>query len=159
MASILTRPTEIIVPTRLGRSFRWLLAATLVNNIGDGIVLAAGPLLVASQTSDPFLVSMAVLAEYLPVLLFGVLGGAAADRFDRRRMVIVVNLGRALALVVLVATIVSGTVSIAVVLVDAVHPRARPRRSPTRRAARSSRTSWPARISASRTPGCRARSC
>jgi MFS family permease len=115
--SLLARPTEAIVPARLGRSFRWLLAAALVNNAGDGIVLAAGPLLVASQTSDPFLVSMAVLSEYLPTLIFGVLGGAAADRFDRRRMVIVVDLGRAFALVVLVSTIVSGTVSIAVVLI------------------------------------------
>ena len=40
-------------------------------------MLAAGPLLVASQTSDPFLVSMAVLSGYLPILLFGVLGGAS----------------------------------------------------------------------------------
>ena len=47
----------------------------IVNNVGDGVVLAAGPLLVASQTHDPFLVSMALLSEYLPVLLFGVIGG------------------------------------------------------------------------------------
>ena len=117
VSSLIARPTETIVPARLGRSFRWLLAAATVNNIGDGIVLAAGPLLVASQTSDPFLVSMAVLSGYLPTLLFGVLGGAAADRFDRRRMVIVVDLVRALALVVLVATIVTGNVSIAVILI------------------------------------------
>ena len=117
MQSILTRPTETIVPSRLGRSFRWLLAAALVNNMGDGIVLAAGPLLVASQTSDPFLVSLAVLAGYLPTLIFGVMGGAAADRFDRRRMVIAVNLCRAVALTVLVLTIVTSTISIAVVLV------------------------------------------
>jgi MFS family permease len=84
--------------------------------MGDGIVLAAGPLLVASQTSDPFLVSMAVLAKTLPVLLFGVLGGTAADRFDRRRMVMAVNLVRSFVLVILVSTIVSGNVSIAVVL-------------------------------------------
>jgi MFS family permease len=115
--SLLARPTEAIVPARLGRSFRWLLAAALINNVGDGIVLAAGPLLVASQTRDPFLVSMAVLSEYLPTLIFGVIGGAVADRFDRRRMVIIVDLGRALALVVLVATIVSGSVSIVVVLI------------------------------------------
>ena len=118
MRSLLARPSEAIVPARLGRSFRWLLASGIVNNLGDGIALAAGPLLVASETSDPFLVSLAVLSGYLPVLLFGVLGGAAADRFDRRRMVIVVNLVRAVALIVLVATIVSGTVSIAVVLVS-----------------------------------------
>ncbi len=114
---MVARPIEIIVPNRLGRRFRWLLSAAVVNNIGDGIVLAAGPLLVASQTSDPFLVSMAVLSEYLPTLLFGVLGGAAADRFDRRRMVIVVDLVRAAALVVLAATILTGVVSIAVVLI------------------------------------------
>jgi predicted MFS family arabinose efflux permease len=112
------RLTEAVVPTRLGRSFRWLLSASIVNSIGDGVVIAAGPLLVASLTRDPFLVSLALLSEYLPVLLFGVLGGAAADRFDRRRMVVVVNVGRALVLTVLVATIVSGNVSIAVVLVS-----------------------------------------
>ena len=60
---------------------------------------------------------MAVLSEYLPVLLFGVLGGATADRFDRRRMVIAVNLVRALVLAVLVATIVGEAINIGVVLV------------------------------------------
>jgi MFS family permease len=111
------RVTAIVVPARLGRSFRWLLSATTVNNFGDGIAVAAGPLLVASQTRDPFLVSMALLSEYLPVLLFGVLGGAVADRVDRKRMVVVVNLGRAAVLAVLIVTIVSGAVNIAVVLI------------------------------------------
>jgi MFS family permease len=112
-----TRIIETLAPARLGRSFRWLLSATVISNAGDGIALAAGPLLVASQTRDPLLVSMALLSEYLPVLLFGVLGGAAADRFDRVRMVVVVNVARAVVLAALVATIASGTVNIAVVLV------------------------------------------
>jgi MFS family permease len=111
------RLSEAIAPRRLGRSFRWLLAATIINNVGDGVVISAGPLLVASQTRDPFLVSMALLSEYLPALLFGVLSGALADRFDRQRMVIVVNIGRALVLAALVVVIVSGTVNIAVVLI------------------------------------------
>ena len=113
----MARPADLIVPRRLGPSFRWLLAAAIVNNFGDGVVLAAGPLLVASQTSDPFLVSLAVLSGFLPTLLFGVLGGTAADRFDRRRMVIVVNLIRAGALAVLVVTILSGSVNIAIILI------------------------------------------
>ena len=113
----MSRIVELVAPARLSRSFRWLLSATVINNVGDGIALSAGPLLVASQTRDPFLVSMALLSEYLPVLLFGVLGGAAADRVDRVRMVVVVNVGRAIVLIALVATLVTGTVNIVVVLV------------------------------------------
>ncbi len=107
---------DTIAPRQLGTSFRWLLAAALINNAGDGVLIAAGPLLVASLTRDPFLVSLALLSEYLPVLLFGVIGGVAADRFDRRRMVVVANVGRAIVVAGLVATIVGGTVNIALVL-------------------------------------------
>jgi len=88
-----------------------------VTNIGDGVALAAGPLLVASQTSDPLLASMALLSQYLPHLVFGLVAGTAADRLDRRRIVVAVNAGRAVVLAVLAATIFSGTVSIAVVLI------------------------------------------
>ncbi len=116
MRTLLARITETIAPSRLGRSFRWLLSATVVNNIGDGIGLTAGPLLVASLTRDPVLVSMALLSEYLPMLLFGVIGGVAADRFDRKRMVVVVDLGRAFVLAALVLTIASGVVNIGLVL-------------------------------------------
>jgi MFS family permease len=114
--SPLTSVAETIAPARLGRSFRWLLASVTITNIGDGVVLSAGPLLVASLTRDPFLVSLAVLMENLPMLLFALIGGVAADRWDRRRMVIAANLGRAFVLAVLVATITSGTASIAIVL-------------------------------------------
>ncbi len=112
-----SRVLDTLSPPRLGRNFRWLFASTLVNNAGDGVAIAAGPLLVASQTRDPFLVSLALLSEYLPVLLFGVLGGALADRFDRKRMVMVVNIGRSIVLTALVVTIVTGSVNIALVLV------------------------------------------
>ncbi len=114
--SIPGRVVEALVPARLGRSFRWLLASAFASNLADGISIAAGPLLVASQTRDPLLVSMALLSQFLPVLLFGVLGGAFADRVDRTRMVVVVNLARAVVLIVLTATIVTGAVSIALVL-------------------------------------------
>jgi predicted MFS family arabinose efflux permease len=110
------RLTELLVPARLGRSFRWLLAASIATNIGDGIAIAAGPLLVASQTQDPFLVSLALLAEYLPHLVFGLFAGVVADRHDRRRIVAGVNLFRALVLVFLTTMIVTGVVNIAVVL-------------------------------------------
>jgi MFS family permease len=110
------RAAEVIAPARLGRPFRWLLASSFVNNVGDGVALAAGPLLVASLTRDPFLVSLALFMGYLPVLLFALVGGVAADRFDRRRMVIVADLGRAVVLAALVSTIVAGAAGIPLVL-------------------------------------------
>ena len=116
MTAITAWPIDVVAPPRLGRSFRWLLASTIVNNAGDGVAVSAGPLLVASQTREPFLVSLALLMEYLPVLLFGVIGGVAADRFDRRRMVVGMNLARSFVLAVLVATIVTGAVNIALIL-------------------------------------------
>lgn len=116
MPILLDRAMDSVAPRRLGSGFRWLLSATVVNNAGDGVAVAAGPLLVASQSRDPFLVSLALLMEFLPSLLFAVIGGVAADRFDRKRMVVFVNLLRAVVLGALVVTILSGRVNIALVL-------------------------------------------
>ncbi|WP_125776402.1 MFS transporter [Antribacter gilvus] len=100
----------------MGRSFRWLLAAFWTSNIGDGIALAAGPLLVASQTDSPMLVALAALLQQLPWLLFGLWAGAIADRVDRRLLVMVANGLRAVVIAVLAATILTENVSIGVVL-------------------------------------------
>ena len=107
---------EVIAPRRLGRPFRWLLSAAWTANIGDGIALAAGPLLVASQTDSPMLVAMAALLQRLPWLLFGLWAGALADRLDRRRVVMVANTLRVAVVVVLCAAILTDVVSITVVL-------------------------------------------
>ncbi len=113
----MTRVLEAVLPARLGSGFRWLVASSWTNNLGDGIALAAGPLLVASQTRSPVLVSMAVLLQRLPWLLFGLFAGAIADRVDRKWLVIVADLLRAAVLVGLCATIITGVVDIALVLV------------------------------------------
>lgn len=113
----MTAVLDRVVPGRLGRDFRWLLSSSWVSNLGDGIALSAGPLLVASQTHDPFLVALAALLQRLPWLLFGFLAGALADRLDRKAVVVFVDLARAAVLAVLCVAIVTGAVSVAVVLV------------------------------------------
>ncbi len=110
------RITEAVVPARLGIGFRWLLASSWVSNLGDGMALAAGPLLVASQTHDPRLVALATLLQQLPWLLFGLFAGAISDRLDRRLIVVTVDLLRAAVLAVLATSIVTGAMSIALVL-------------------------------------------
>lgn len=108
---------ERIAPTRLGAPFRWLLGSFWVSNLGDGFALAAGPLLVASETRDPRLVALAAVLQRLPWLCFGLLAGVVADRFDRRRVIVTVQAARAIVLVVLSATIAVDRVDITVVLV------------------------------------------
>ena len=111
------RIVDAVLPARMGTPFRWLVGSAWIGNLGDGIALAAGPLLVASQTSDPLLVALAGLLQRLPWLVFGLHAGVLADRVDRRLVVIAVDLLRASVLVVLVAALVTGAVSIPVVLV------------------------------------------
>jgi MFS family permease len=111
-----SRLTEAVLPSRLGADFRWLLASSWATNLGDGIALAAGPLLVASLTRDAFLVSLAATVQWLPPLLFGLMAGALTDRLDRRLIVVVVDLTRAAVLVVLTLAVVTDHVPIAVAL-------------------------------------------
>ncbi|HEX6871527.1 MAG TPA: MFS transporter [Micromonosporaceae bacterium] len=92
---------QTLVPARLGRGYRWLLASSWTTNLGDGIALAAGPLLVASLTDDPFLVSLAALLHWAPPLIFGLSAGILSDRLDRRRIVMVADGSRAVVLAAL----------------------------------------------------------
>ncbi|HWS59155.1 MAG TPA: MFS transporter [Actinotalea sp.] len=110
------RIVETVVPARLGVGFRWLLASSWASNLGDGIAIAAGPLLVASLTDDARLVALAATLQWLPPLVFGLLAGALADRLDRRLIVVVVDLVRASVLALLATTVLTGRVSIWVVL-------------------------------------------
>jgi predicted MFS family arabinose efflux permease len=111
-----SRLVDAVAPARLGVGFRWLLASSWTSNLGDGISIAAGPLLVASQTDDAFLVALAALLQWLPQLLFGLYAGALSDRLDRRLIVVTVDALRTIVLAAIAATVLTGTVSIAVVL-------------------------------------------
>ncbi|WP_309133394.1 MFS transporter [Cellulomonas sp.] len=110
------RLVERLLPARLGTGFRWVLASSWSTNLGDGLLLAAGPLLVASRTDDPFLVALAALLTWLPPLLFGLWAGVLTDRLDRRRLVVTVNLVRVGVLAALAAAVALDAAPIAVVL-------------------------------------------
>ncbi|WP_258524525.1 MFS transporter [Microbacterium sp. SMR1] len=110
---------EWVAPHRLGRDFRWLFASSLTSNIGDGIALAAAPLLIASMTDSPILVASGAVMQFLPWLLFGLHAGAIADRVDRRVLIMVANGIRALVLVGLCVFLVTGLASIWMVLIVA----------------------------------------
>ncbi|MFC4041072.1 MFS transporter [Dactylosporangium siamense] len=106
-----------LVPDRLGTGFRWLLASSWTSNLGDGIAVAAGPLLVASLTTNAFLVSLAAMLRWAPPLIFGLYAGVLSDRHDRRRIVMASDGFRAVVLAVLIACMVTDQLTVALALV------------------------------------------
>jgi MFS family permease len=111
-----SRVLEAVLPARMGSSFRWLVGSSWTSDLGDGIGLAAGPLLIASETQDPLVVALAAFLQRLPWLLFGLYAGVLADRADRKRMVVVADLLRATVLGALTVTVMTGSVSEPIVL-------------------------------------------
>jgi MFS family permease len=78
--------------------FGKLWAAGTISGIGDGVALAAVPLLATSLTTDPVAVAGLMVAEQLPFVLFSLPSGALVDRVSRRRLMAVCGVLRAVAL-------------------------------------------------------------
>ncbi|GAA1721395.1 MFS transporter [Nonomuraea bangladeshensis] len=86
--------------TKLPTGFGRLWTAQTVSSLGDGVTHAALPLLAVTLTRDPMALAVVTAAGTLPWLLFGVLGGALVDRWDRRRTMWVTDAARAVLLAV-----------------------------------------------------------
>jgi len=102
---------------KFDRRFAKLWAASSTSALGTGLATIATPLLVASRTSDPLIVAAASGAAWLPWLLFALPGGVLVDRVDRRRLMILIDWVRVVALGVLGAAIVTGRASVALLYV------------------------------------------
>jgi MFS family permease len=103
----------------LGRGFWRLWSASVVSNLADGMFWVALPLLAVSLTDSPALVAGVVVASRLPWLVFVLVAGALADRLDRRRTMMLVDLGRVVLLGGLAAAVVAGAASIWLVYIVA----------------------------------------
>ncbi|OIJ63572.1 MFS transporter [Streptomyces mangrovisoli] len=97
------------LPTGFGR----LWTAQTVSSLGDGVTHAALPLLALTLTRDPMALAVVTAAGTLPWVLFGVLGGALVDRWDRRRTMWVMDAARAVLLATPAAAAALDALSIA----------------------------------------------
>ncbi|WP_179378154.1 MFS transporter [Jannaschia marina] len=79
---------------RRNANYRWLMGASGVSNLGDGVSKLAFPWLATLITRDPFLISLTAVAGYLPWLLFSLPAGVWTDRIDRRRLMVRADLFR-----------------------------------------------------------------
>ena len=96
-----------------------LWSASAGSNLADGIFWVALPLLAITLTDSPALIAGVTVASRLPWLIFSLVAGALADRLDRRRTMIAVDLFRAALLGGLAIAAVAGVASIPVLYVVA----------------------------------------
>jgi MFS family permease len=73
--------------------YRYWLSGFL-SDFGNGVRLAAFPLLVAQLTRAPAAVAAVTAVQGLPWLLFGTGAGVIVDRVDRRRLMVAVDIAR-----------------------------------------------------------------
>ncbi|MDQ3577470.1 MAG: MFS transporter [Actinomycetota bacterium] len=81
-----TRPLRIVAYRRL-----WL--STVVTAVGSQLTAVAVPKQVYDLTGSSAYVGLTGAVGLFPLLVFGLWGGAIADAFDRRKVMIVSNLG------------------------------------------------------------------
>lgn len=84
-----------VTPLRESRDFRLLFAAGTVFYFGAMVTYVAIPYQVYILTRSNFMVGAIGLAELLPLVFFGLYGGALADHVDRRRLLVGAGLAQA----------------------------------------------------------------
>ncbi|MGY2127250.1 MFS transporter [Blastococcus sp. SYSU DS0617] len=74
------------------RRLFWGVAATM---LGQQMTLVAVPFQVYALTGDSLMVGVTSIVALVPLIVFGLLGGAIADSMDRRRLMLITSVGAA----------------------------------------------------------------
>ena len=88
-------------PLRRNRDFVLLQAGQLLSTFGSSMSRIAYPLLALAVTGSAAKAGYVGAVQFTPLLLFGLAAGVAADRCDRRRLMVLADAAGALALTVL----------------------------------------------------------
>ena len=95
-----------------------LLAGEFVSSIGDWLYLVAVLVVVYADSNSPVLLGIVGAARILPYVLLSVPAGIVADRYDRRLILLVTDVGRGILMLVLAAAVIAGSPTIVIVAVS-----------------------------------------
>jgi MFS family permease len=101
---------------RRNRDFIVVLVGQGISALGDAVSFTAVPLLVLRLTGSGGAVGVIGALQFVPDLLVGVAAGAYADRWDRRRMMFIADLGRAILTALIPLSFVLGWPTVVVLL-------------------------------------------
>lgn len=92
------------------RNYRLYFSGSVISNIGTWMQRIAQDWLVLELTNSPFAVGITMALQFLPLMVLGLYGGVAADRYPKRRLLLCTQtasglLAAALAVVTLVGVV------------------------------------------------------
>ena len=89
--SVSRAPASAWTPFR-HRAFALLWSATLISNIGTWMHDVGAGWLMTTLTPSPAVIALVQAATTAPIFLFALFAGALADRVDKKRLLIIVNI-------------------------------------------------------------------
>lgn len=78
----------------LGKNYWRLWCAHATSNLGDGVSAIAYPWLASAVTRSPLLIALVAVCSRLPWLIFTLPAGVITDRFDRRKIIVAMDIFR-----------------------------------------------------------------
>ena len=91
----------------LGKNYWRLWTAHATSNLGDGISSIAYPWLASAVTRSPLLIAAVAVASRLPWLFFTLPAGVITDRFDRRKIIVAMDIARGFLALAVAITVTS----------------------------------------------------
>ncbi|MCS0638938.1 MFS transporter [Streptomyces sp. LP05-1] len=88
MTSKLSAVLPDLSPWRSSRDFRVLWVQGLITYFGSSLAMVALPLQIKDLTGSPLAVGAMGAVELVPLIVFGLYGGALADSADRRKVIV-----------------------------------------------------------------------
>jgi len=101
-----------ISPLRKSPPFRRLFAGSLLSTVGGAFTAYAVPLQVYVITHSPVAVGAIGLAELIPTLIVGLLGGSLIDTLDRKKLALVTSVCLAVVSALLAVQAIAGVPSV-----------------------------------------------
>jgi MFS family permease len=106
---LLQRVAVDVTPVRASRDLRLLLGGELITGLGTQAALVALPYQLYVETGSAFLTGLLGAVELVPLMTMALLGGALADRHDRRRLLLADQVGLVLGASALAALAFAGS--------------------------------------------------
>ena len=85
-----------LTPLRVDREYRKLWIGQVISVMGNQVTRIALPFQVYVLTGSPLSIAVLTAVQLLPILIFGLAAGSIADAFDRRKVLIVTQVGLAI---------------------------------------------------------------